>query len=234
MRERRGHYTAYVATDLLPGGEVLPAKMDFSTRGLWLPPDQLGLAHTPVQAAYPFDTGFPVPVIRVDENVAEKLGRWQERPLVRDLYDLAALATSISDPHLVTRMWVLKCHAGMTSGSRRGPVGPAASIDDLTADKRATPFVLDDLVLPADPPDTAKRALVEADLAKVDRLCRTVAAHMTPRPRPLRRRSGRPQLGSPPRDSRDQGQLPERKITPERPRWVPLTRLVTAGVSASR
>ena len=180
VRERRGHYTAYVATDLLPGGEVLPAKMDFSTRGLWLPPDQLSLAPTPVHAAYPFDPGFPVPVMRVDENVAEKLGRWAGDPLIRDLYDLAALTTSIDDPHLVTRMWVLKCHAGMTSGSRRGPAGPAASITDLTAHKRSTGFVLDDLVLPTDPPDTAKQASVEADLAKVDRLCRTVAENMTP------------------------------------------------------
>lgn len=179
VRERRGHYTAYVATDLLPAGEVLPAKMDFSTRGLWLPPDQLSLTPTPAHDAYPFDTGFAVPVMRVDENVAEKLGRWQERPLVRDLYDLAALSTRIEDPQLVTRMWVLKSHAGMTSGSRRGG-GPAALIDELTADKRTTPFALDDLVLPTDPPDHAKQALVEADLAKVSRLCRTVSEHMTP------------------------------------------------------
>ena len=180
VKERRGHYTAYAATDLLPTGEMPPAKMDFSTRGLWLPPDQLGLTPTPVHDAYPFDTGFAVPVLRVDENVAEKLGRWQGEPLIRDLYDLAALSTRIDDPQLVTRMWVLKSHAGMTSGSRRGRAGPAASIDELTTDKRTTPFVLADLVLPADPPDPAKQALVEADLAKVDRLCRTVAQHMTP------------------------------------------------------
>lgn len=179
VQERRGHYTTYADTDLLPTGEMPPAKMDFSTRRLWLPPDHLSLTPTPVHDAYPFDTGFTVPVMRVDENVAEKLGRWQERPLIRDLYDLAALSTRIDDPQLVTRMWVLKSHAGMTSGSRRGG-GPAASVDELTADKSSTPFVLRSLVLPADPPDPAKQALVEADLAKVDRLCRTVAEHMTP------------------------------------------------------
>ena len=179
VHERRGHYSTRVATDLLVGG-YLQAKMDFSTRGLWLPPEQCRLVPTPVQAAYPFDPGFPVPVVRVDENVAEKLGRWQGDPLIRDLYDLAALSTSIADPQLVTRMWVLKSHAGMTSGSRRGRGGPAASIDELTGDKRSTPFVLRSLVLPADPPDAAKQALVEVDLAKVDRLCRTVTDHMTP------------------------------------------------------
>ncbi|WP_420614275.1 nucleotidyl transferase AbiEii/AbiGii toxin family protein [Candidatus Spongiisocius sp.] len=171
VHERRGHYSAHVATDLLSGGGALRAKIDFSTRGLWLPPDHLPLVHTPVHAAYPFDAGFAVPVIRVDENVAEKLGRWQGDPLVRDLYDLAALSTSVDDPQFVTRMWVLKSHAGMTSGSRRGG-GPAALIDELTADKRSIPFALHDLVLPTDPPDPAKQALVEADLAKVDQLCR--------------------------------------------------------------
>ena len=117
------------------------------------------------RSRFSFDPGFTVPVMRVDENVAEKLGRWQERALVRNLYDLAALSTSIDDPQLVTRMWVLKSHTGMTSGSRRGRGGPAASIDELTADKPSTPFVLGDLVLPADPPDTAKRRLIEANLA---------------------------------------------------------------------
>lgn len=180
VQERRGHYTAYVATDLLPTPAALGAKMDFSTRGLWLPPDQLSFIPTPVHAAYPFDTRFTVPVIRVDENVAEKLGRWQGEPLVRDLYDLAALSTSIEDPQLTTRMWVLKSHTGMTGGRRRGPGGPAASIAELVSDRRSTPFDLDDLVLPADPPDHTKVALVERDLAKVDRLCRTVADHMTP------------------------------------------------------
>ena len=179
MHERRGHYSTHVATDLLAGGG-LRAKMDFSTRGVWLPPDQLRLVRTPVHTAYPFDAGFVVPVMSVDENVAEKLGRWQGDPLIRDLYDLAALSTSIDDPQLVTRMWVLKSHAGMTSGSHRGGTRPAASIDELTADKRSTRFVLRSLVLPTDPPEPAKRELVEVDLAKVDRLCRTVAEHMTP------------------------------------------------------
>ena len=178
VQERRGHYNTHVATDLLAGGG-LRAKMDFSTRGLWLPPEQRNLVPTPVHTAYPFDAGFAVPVIRVDENVAEKLGRWQERPLVRDLYDLGALSTRVADPELVTRMWVLKCHAGMTSGSRRGS-GPAASVDDLTSRKLAATFVLEDLVLPADPPDHTKAALVEEQLAKVDRICRTIAEHMTP------------------------------------------------------
>ena len=178
--ERRGHYTAYAATDLLPSGEMPQAKMDFSTRGLWLPPDRLSLTPTPVHAAYPFDTTFTVPVMRVDENVAEKLGRWQREPLIRDLYDLAALSTSINDPQLVTQMWVLKRHANMTSGRRRGPSGPAASVEELTADKRSTPFALRALVLPADPPHPAKPALVDAARTKVDRLCRTVADHMTP------------------------------------------------------
>ena len=179
MQERRGHYTTHIATDLFRSGEIHPAKMDFSTRGLWLPAEPRHLVPSPVHAAYPFTPGFTVPVMSVDETVAEKLGRWQERALVRDLYDLAALAPRVADPQLVAQMWVLKRHTGMTSGPRRG-AGPAASVDDLTARRPSDRFALDDLVLPTDPPDHAKRALVEENLAKVDGLCRTIAEHMTP------------------------------------------------------
>ena len=178
VRERRGHYTTDVASDLLDEG-FIPAKMDFSTRGLWLPAQQRLPIPTPLHDAYPFDHPVPVPVITVDENVAEKLGRWQEKPLIRDLYDLAALGGAVEDPQLVARMWVLKRHAGMTSARRRGG-GPAASVADLTDTKPPAEFMLADLVLPTDPPAHAKINLVHNHLAKVDSLCRTIEAHMTP------------------------------------------------------
>ena len=60
--------------------------------------------------------------------------RSQGGPLIRDLYDLAALSTSIDAPQ-AARMWILKSHTATTSGSRRRRGGPAASIDELTADK---------------------------------------------------------------------------------------------------
>ena len=97
---------------------------------------------------------------------------------MRDLYDLAALSTRVEDPQLVTRMWVLKQHAAMTASSRHSG-GPAASVEELTTSKMSFPFVLDDLVLPTDPPDHTKRALVQDCLIKVERLCRIVRGHMT-------------------------------------------------------
>ena len=177
MHQRRGHYTTEVASDLLRQGSV-PVKMDFSTRGLWLPAQQRLPVPTPLHDAYPFDRPVPTPVITVDENVAEKLGRWQDRPLIRDLYDLAALGGSVEDPQLVARMWVLKRHAGMTSARRGG--GPAASVADLTATKPPAGFPIADLVLPTDPPANAKINLVRNHLARVDSLCRTIEEHMTP------------------------------------------------------
>lgn len=156
--ERRGHYTLGVASDLLDEGGMR-VKMDFSTRGLWLPAQPRPPIPTPVHAAYPFDPTVEIPVISVDENLAEKLGRWQRQPLMRDLYDLAALSTRVDNPQLVATMWVLKQHAAMTGASRHGG-GPAASVEELTTSKRAFPFVLDDLVLPTDPPDHTKQAIV--------------------------------------------------------------------------
>ena len=175
--ERRGHYSLGVASDLLDEGTIR-VKMDFSTRGLWLPAESRSLIPTPLHAAYPFDTTTRFPVIAVDENLAEKLGRWQRQPLMRDLYDIAALSTRVDDAQVVTEMWVLKQHAAMTASSRHSG-GPAASIDELTTSKTSFPFVLDDLVLRADPPEHAKRVIVKESLIKVDRLCRTVSGYMT-------------------------------------------------------
>ena len=179
VRERRGHYTVDVATDLLPGGP-LEAKVDFSTRGLWLPPQQSPLLRTPLHAAYPIDTRAPIPVMSIDENIAEKLGRWQSNPLIRDLYDLAALSGRVADPQFVAKMWVMKRHAAMTGGGHRDTGGPAASVDELTAIKQPAEFVLDDLVLPTDPADPTKLNLIQEHLAKVHGFCRAIEEHMTP------------------------------------------------------
>ena len=179
VQERRGHYSIDVTTDLLPGGGGIKAKMDFSTRGLWLPARGRRLVRTPLHDAYSFDTGVAIPVVNLDENVAEKLGRWQRDPLIRDLYDLAVLSGRVSDPQLITKMWVLKRHAGMTGGGHRH-VGPAASIAELTSRKEPIRFVLEDLVLPTDPAAGAKLNLIREYLDKVDRLCRIVERHMTP------------------------------------------------------
>ena len=56
------------------------------------------------------DLSFQVPVMTVDEIVAEKLTRWHHRPLVRDLYDLSMLRQLITDTAAVVKMWVIKGH----------------------------------------------------------------------------------------------------------------------------
>ena len=97
ISERRGFYTVHIHT---PFNIEVHAKMDFSTRGLWLAPETLRPAPLKIHDRYDISLP-PIPVISVDENVAEKLSRWQNEPLVRDLHDLAQLRRLIGSPELV-------------------------------------------------------------------------------------------------------------------------------------
>ncbi len=117
ISERRGFYTVHIRT---PFDIEVATKMDFSTRGLWLDPETVAPLPVPIHDRY--NLALPsIPVISVDENVAEKLSRWQNDPLVRDLHDLAHARRLIDSPELVTRMWVLKSHQSMTQPRTRHP-----------------------------------------------------------------------------------------------------------------
>ena len=153
MRERRGHYLLEVSSDLLSDGRAL-AKIDFSTQGVWCTQWKKPI-HTPLHPRYSTTPNRLVPVQYTAESIAEKLGRWQHRPLIRDLYDIATLANYM-DPVLVSRMWVLKAHQNMTMSDPRFRVAPAASIPSLTAHRTVEQFALEDLVLPTNPSITDK------------------------------------------------------------------------------
>ena len=58
--ERRGHYSTRVATDLLSGRQ-LEAKIDFSTRGLWLPPGTTQPCPHPGPGRLPVRSQVPSP-----------------------------------------------------------------------------------------------------------------------------------------------------------------------------
>ncbi len=180
MRERRGHYLLEIESDLFPDGRY-GAKMDFSERGLWLPAQRLAAVPAPLHEEYDFDARIPTPIMHLEENLSEKLGRWQRDPLVRDLYDLAALCGRSEAPGFMARLWVLKSHKNMTAAApqRRVP-GAAASLEDLIADRTVDDFALDDLVLPSNPSDAEKVAVIRGDISRVQSFCRRVARHMTP------------------------------------------------------
>ena len=164
VSERRGFYTVHART---PFDIEVGARMDFSTRGLWLAPETL--RPVPLSIHDRYDIALPqIPVVAADENVAEKLSRWQNEPLVRDLHDLALLRRLIRSPELVARMWVLKSHQSMTQPRSRHPQGkPAAVVEDLFTPHPTSTFVLQDLIYPQQVPDNRKTELVQRWLTQL-------------------------------------------------------------------
>ena len=73
-------------------------------------PQRLALLRRPIHDHYDIDLSFTVPVMSVDETVAEKLTRWQHRPLIRDLYDLVMLRPLIADTAATAKMWIIKSY----------------------------------------------------------------------------------------------------------------------------
>ena len=176
VSERRGHHSVHVFSDLLDHGRET-AKIDFSTRGVWLRPEWRCPVEHPFHSMYPFAPS-PAPVMDLAENLAEKLTRWEQIETARDLYDLAALSRHV-DPALAAELWVLKAHRNMT-GSLRGSGGAACSVESLLATRYVESFDPDDLVLPGTSSASSKAPIMRDALATVTQFCQTVVSHLTP------------------------------------------------------
>ena len=115
---------------------------------------------------YDMDMSHEVPVMTVDETVAEKLTRWHLKPMVRDLYDLTRLRPLISDTSVVTRLYVIKGHQSFHNPNK----GPTTSlpkpvdVEGIIYAPSVSQMDLDDLQLdvPMSPQD--KRDLVDSML----------------------------------------------------------------------
>lgn len=166
MVERRGHQSILVESDLLPD-RSRRAKIDFSQRGQCLPSQPSLLKTSPVGSRYSFGD-FPVPMIALDENIAEKLSRWRGNPLVRDLFDLTTLANKITDPERVASMYVLKSYLSWvdTPPNRRLDT-PAGYLTDTLKGVTPATFVLEDLVVPSAPSDPEKNSLINRSLQRL-------------------------------------------------------------------
>ncbi len=113
-------------TDL--GVPTIPAKLEFSPRGLWLPTKFIPPVPLPVHKGYEF-TPPSMPVPALEESIAEKLAAWYRRRKMRDLYDIFWYGTQKFDEHLTRRIFVLKAwHDVVRDGLGSGPVDPAAVI----------------------------------------------------------------------------------------------------------
>ena len=131
-------------------------------------PEKAQLQHRPIHDCFDIDLSFKVPVMTVDETVAEKLTRWHHRPLIRDLYDLSMLRPLIADTTSVARMWVIKGHMAFHNPNKGATTSaPApADFDGIINAPSLRDLSLLDLKFDTPTEDHAKRVLVEKMLAE--------------------------------------------------------------------
>ena len=161
VSERRGHHSIEVTTTVL-AGERWAIKLDFSNRPLAQDPLDMTLLPTPLHDHYPFPPNFAVPVIALDENIAEKLSRWRVTPLVRDLCDLSTIARRVSSHSTVASMYVLKSYIGWAATApNRRPPRPAAPLCETLDTLDIASLDVADLLLPTRIATADRQRLVE-------------------------------------------------------------------------
>lgn len=130
VRERRGKWWLTIASEFAGTGSTLSSKLDVSPPP-WLDPVRRPWVRMPVHAAYG-QPGLPeLQVVRLEENIAEKISRLNRTTTARDLYDLAWLASHQReigglDAALIRRLVVLKIWTdarGVTAASARWKPG---------------------------------------------------------------------------------------------------------------
>lgn len=101
-----------------------PGRIDIASSLPWLEPERLPLVALGIHSRYSFRLE-PLPVIRVEELLAEKLARYSRDSLARDLYDLFWFSDKVFDEALVRRLTVLKCwHDHLFDGLGGRPFDP--------------------------------------------------------------------------------------------------------------
>lgn len=112
ITERRGKWWLTITSPFTNPDSTLSSKLDVSPPP-WLPPVRRGWIPMPVHATYG-DPALPqLQVVRLEENIAEKISRLNRTTTARDMYDLAWLATHQRDfggldTNLIRRLAVLK------------------------------------------------------------------------------------------------------------------------------
>lgn len=133
------------------GSPSLPAKIDLSTRGLWLSPDVIEMVPLPIHNRYDIDLP-KIPVMRLEEVMGEKLSRYRRTSLARDLYDLAWCADQPFDEPLVRRLWVMKSFFDIVDEHLgAGPIDPS----DVISERDASVFAAEQIGYLTRPVDIA-------------------------------------------------------------------------------
>jgi len=107
----------------------LESPVEISSETLRLRPRILDPVPVEVHWSYGF-TMPSLPVIRAEEDIADRLVRFPTSQLPRDLYDLAWYAARPFDEDLVRRLWVLKTYEEYRATGRQDPIDPGAVFND--------------------------------------------------------------------------------------------------------
>ena len=115
----------------------IASKVEFSPRQPWLEPETLPFLALPVHRSYDLPHGLPaLPVVRVEEAIAEKLARYARVGLARDLYDLVWYGRQgrLAE-ELIRRLWILKVYQDVVVDGRwsNRPFDPAAVLAPRSA-----------------------------------------------------------------------------------------------------
>jgi predicted nucleotidyltransferase component of viral defense system len=103
----------------------IPARVEVSTRPLWLPIQIGSYVHLQVHEGYEFAPP-PIPVPALEEALAEKLAAWRRRHKLRDLYDLDFFGRGVVNEPLVRRILLLKVwHDVVDEGLGDRPFDPS-------------------------------------------------------------------------------------------------------------
>ena len=111
IEHRRGKRHLVVRSDELGSPESLSSKLDVSPPP-WLEPVNRAWVPMPIHQRYGNPPLPALPVVRLEENLAEKISRLNRATPARDMYDLGWVADNVLrselDPALIRRLAVLK------------------------------------------------------------------------------------------------------------------------------
>jgi len=129
--ERREASRGVIRFETPLGEPTIAAKLELSSRPLWLATQLVAPILLPVHKAYEFALpNLPVPAI--EEAIAEKLAAWRRRRKMRDLYDLFWFGRGTLNEVLVRRLFVLKVWNDVVrDGLGDAPLDPAEVVADV-------------------------------------------------------------------------------------------------------
>jgi predicted nucleotidyltransferase component of viral defense system len=166
VSERRGKWSMTYQHPFGQGDNTLQSKLDLNPPP-WLPPVQRSWVPMPIHAQYG-EIALPMlTVVRLEENIAEKIARLNRTTTARDMYDLRWIMTNQHivgklDTDLIRRLAVLKiwCDAnGVHGGHTYWKTGHECSAfhpGEWLRDRSKGEFDLEDIGALTTPPPTAK------------------------------------------------------------------------------